>query len=155
RLVHARPHPDPLPEGEGEEMPPPADDPRSDQQLIAAINAGDAGAFDSLYYRYRDRVLRLAVRFTGDHDDALDVLQETFAYLFRKFPGFLLTSRMTTFLYPAVRNLSLAARRKRRGAKSLDEEMAGFAIADPDLARSELAAAMASLSAAHREAVLL
>ena len=53
-------------------MPPP-DDPRNDQQLIAALNAGDAAAFDALYYRYRDRVLRLAVRFTGNHDDALDV----------------------------------------------------------------------------------
>src|SRR4051812_38075851 len=106
-------------------MPPP-DDPRSDQQLIAAINAGDSSAFDALYYRYRDRVLRLAVRFTGNHDDALDVLQETFAYVYRKFPGFVLTSRMTTFLYPAVRNLALAARRKRRGNEPLDESLPGF-----------------------------
>jgi len=134
---------------------PPLDDPRNDQELIAAINAGDAAAFDALYYRYRDRVLRLAVRFTGHHDDALDVLQETFAYLFRKFPGFVLTSRMTTFLYPAVRNLSLAARRKRRGFEAIEGEMPGLAVADPELARSELAAAMANLSAAHCEVVLL
>jgi len=135
-------------------MPPP-DDPRNDQQLIAALNAGDVAAFDALYYRYRDRVLRLAMRFAGNHDDALDVLQETFAYLFRKFPGFVLTSRMTTFLYPAVRNLSLAARRKRRGVGTLDEDVPGLSIADPELARSELAAAMANLSPAHREVVLL
>jgi RNA polymerase sigma-70 factor (ECF subfamily) len=136
-------------------MPPPAD-PRSDQQLIADINTGDAAAFDALYYRYRDRIVRLAVRFTGDQDDALDVLQETFAYLFRKFPGFVLTAQITTFLYPVVRNLSLAARRKRRrAAETLDEAMAGFVAADPELARSDLAAAMAGLSAAHREVVLL
>src|SRR5205823_10785951 len=138
--------------GEGAmQMPPPAD-PRSDQELIADINAGDAAAFDALYYRYRDRALRLAVRFTGDHDDALDVLQETFAYLFRKFPGFVLTAQMTTFLYPVVRNLSLAARRKRRSTEAINEEMPGFVAAgDAEAARSELAAAMANLSAVHRE----
>src|SRR5437764_7816207 len=127
---------------------PPADDPRTDQQLIAAINAGDAAAFDALYYRYRDRVLRLAARFTGDRADALDVLQETFAYLFRKFPGFVLTAQMTTFLYPVVRNLSLAMRRKRdAAAQPLDEQVPGVVTSvDPSAQRSELADAMANLS---------
>jgi RNA polymerase sigma-70 factor (ECF subfamily) len=72
---------------------------RTDQELIAALNAGDASAFDALYYRYRDWVVRLAYRFTRDRDDALDALQDTFAYLARKFPGFVLTASMTTFLY--------------------------------------------------------
>ena len=91
-------------------MPPPQD-PRSDHDLIAALNAGDAAAFDALYYRYRDRILRLAYRFTANHADAQDVLQETFSYLHKKFPGFRLTAAMTTFLYPVVRNLSLEIRR--------------------------------------------
>src|SRR5215813_2253215 len=87
-------------------------DARSDQQLIAAINGGDAAAFDVLYLRYRDWVAGLASRFTGDHDAALDVLQETFLYVLKKFPGFRLTANFKTFLYPAVRNLSIATRRK-------------------------------------------
>jgi RNA polymerase sigma-70 factor (ECF subfamily) len=136
-------------------MPPP-DDPRSDQQLIAAINSGDASGFDALYYRYRERVMRLAVRFTGNHADALDVLQETFAYLYRKFPGFVLTAQMTTFLYPVVRHLSLALRRKRHAAaQPLDEQMSGFVAVDPEASRSELAAALANLPAAQRDVVLL
>ena len=88
-------------------------DSRSDRELVRALNAGDVSAFDALYYRYRDWVVRLAHRFTGNADDALDVLQETFSYVFRKFPGFRLTASMTTFLYPVVKNLSIAARRKR------------------------------------------
>ena len=88
-------------------------DPRTDSDLIAASNAGDAGAFEGLYYRYRDWVVRLALRFTGHHEDALDVLQDTFAYLLRKLPALRLSARMTTFLYPVVRNLALARRRKR------------------------------------------
>ena len=138
-------------------MPPPPD-PRSDHHLVVALNAGDASAFDALYFRYRDRILRLAFRFTGNDADAQDVLQETFAYLYRKVPHLKLTAGVTTFLFPVVRNLSVAARRKRRrggSAETLDE-LPGFAAAvDPDQSRAELAAAMANLSPAHREAVLL
>jgi len=85
---------------------------QSDVELIAAINAGDHSAFEVLYYRYRDWVIGLASRFTSDADIALDVMQETFLYFLRKFPGFQLTANLKTFLYPAVRNLSIAAREK-------------------------------------------
>jgi RNA polymerase sigma-70 factor (ECF subfamily) len=85
---------------------------RSDLELVAAINSGDAAAFEVLYFRHRDWVTGLAYRFTGDSDAALDVLQDTFLYFLKKFPGFRLTANLKTFLYPAVRNLSIAARRK-------------------------------------------
>ena len=105
-------------------MAAPVDDPlksnsRSDQELIAAINNGDSGAFELLYYRHRDWVVSLAYRFTGDRELALDVLQETFLYFLRKFPGFILTAQLKTFLYPAVRNLSISA----RGIKILPFEL--------------------------------
>jgi RNA polymerase sigma-70 factor (ECF subfamily) len=88
-------------------------DSRSDQQLVADANAGEVEAFEVLYTRHRDWVLRIAYRFTRDRDDALDVLQETFIYLAGKFPGLKLTARLTTFLYPAVRNIAITHRRKR------------------------------------------
>src|SRR5215213_1182453 len=121
----------------------------SDQQLVEALNRGDVRAFDAIYFRYRDWVVRLALRFTGNHDDALDVLQETFAYVFRKFPGFRLTASMTTFLYPVVKNLSFAARRKRTRMASTDAvetpDPAAPADVDPSRERSELHAMMAAL----------
>jgi DNA-directed RNA polymerase specialized sigma24 family protein len=49
----------------------------SDEELIAAANNGEPEAFETLYYRYRDWVYRLAGRFTFTDADALDVLQET------------------------------------------------------------------------------
>src|SRR5438093_11805475 len=98
-------------------------DARTDLELIAAINAGDAAAFEALYFRYRDWVAGLAYRFTGDSDAALDVLQETFLYFLRKFPGFRLTANLKTFLYPAVRNLSIAARRKAQRYQATEAEL--------------------------------
>jgi RNA polymerase sigma-70 factor (ECF subfamily) len=138
-------------------LPPPAD-PRSDVELVAALNAGDVSAFNALYYRHRDWVARLAVRFTGHDDDALDVLQETFAYLLRKFPGFRLTCAMTTFLYPVVKHLSLAARRKRlrlSGDETALEAAPARDVAGPGSARAELAAVLASLPETHREVLLM
>src|SRR5439155_23579817 len=94
-----------------------------DLDLIAAINRGDLSAFETLYYRYRDWVLTLACRFTGDPDIALDVMQETFLYFLGKFPGFRLTANLKTFLYPAVRNLSITAREKSRRIQATQSEL--------------------------------
>ncbi len=157
------------------------DDPRDDQALIAAINRGDPAAFEALYYRYRDWVVRLARRFTGNDADALDVLQDTFAYLLGKFPGFRLTARMTTFLYPAVKHLALVARSKGRHRRDRSDrsdrsdpsnqsnesnqsnlrcnepldQLPAPPAPDPASSRSELAAVMAALPETHREVVLM
>ena len=131
---------------------------RTDLELIAAINAGDDAAFEALYFRYRDWVSALAWRFTGDHSAALDVLQETFLYLLRKFPGFRLTASLKTFLYPAVRNLSIAARRKAERYQASESQMAAWENLPAPInayAGDELAAALSALSAEHREVLLL
>lgn len=135
----------------------PLPDPRSDEALIDALNGGDVAAFDALYHRYRDWVVRLAHRTTGSSDLALDVLQETFTYLLGKFPAFRLTAKMTTFLYPVVKNLSIAARRKAGRFATDAEALDGAAAksAPEGATRAELAAAMASLSEERREVVLM
>jgi RNA polymerase sigma-70 factor (ECF subfamily) len=127
-----------------------ADDPRSDQQLV---NEGD---FDTLYFRYRDWVASLAYRITRNHDDALDVLQETFAYLARKLPTLHLAASMKSLLYPAVRNLSLELIRKRRRTPHDDLvlDLVPGALEAND-ARAELSAVLSSLPPTHREVVLM
>jgi RNA polymerase sigma-70 factor (ECF subfamily) len=131
-------------------------DERSDQQLVAALNGGDRSAFDSIYYRYRDWVGRLALRISGNQEDALDVIQETFSYLFRKFPGFSLSAKMTTFLYPVVKNLSIAARKRRRREGS--EENAPEPFVSPDAVGGggeELAQVLRTLGEPQREVLLM
>ena len=131
---------------------------KSDQELIDLANKGDSDAFEVLYYRNRDWVYHLAWRFTGSRQDALDVLQETFAYLLGKFPGFELTASMTTFLYPVVKHLSCAMRNKNRRFTSAEEiscELTGPESKETDNHRSELAAVLAGLSDEQREVVLM
>jgi RNA polymerase sigma-70 factor, ECF subfamily len=131
-------------------------DTRTDLQLIAAINVGDAAAFEALYFRHRDWVVKLAMRFTVSEDLALDVMQETFIYFLKKFPGFKLTANLKTFLYPAVKNLSMAARQKAQRYQSTEHEQETLAqFAATDAPPDELSVVLANLSEEHREVLLL
>ncbi len=139
-------------------MPAPRDDTRSDEQLVAAINAGEVAAFEALYGRHRDWVVRLAFRFTVDRDLALDVMQETFLYVLEKFPGFELKARFTTFLYPVVRHLAITHQQRARRYIAADDALKEVPAAEgaphPD-PREELACAMKRLGQEHREVVLM
>lgn len=131
--------------------------------LLARIGAGDLTAFDELYAAHRDWVHRLAWRFSGDAEDALDVLQETFAYLVGKLPTLSLRGRLTSFLYPVVKHLSAAARRKRQrhagSEHALDDLLAqgqgesGETVAARQ--RRELLELVRALPEPQREVVLL
>lgn len=81
---------------------------------MRAINRGDVEAFAELYRRHRDWVVSLAWRFTDDRELALDVMQEVFAHLLTRFPGFRLTAKMRTYLYPVVRSVAATHLRRRR-----------------------------------------
>jgi len=131
---------------------------RTDQQLIQDVVRGRVDAFEILYRRYRDWVHRLAWRITGDEDLALDVLQETFAYLVRKLPALDLTAKLTTFLYPAVRHLALNALRDRQRATGSDQDLAELAVASPEsrtLALDDLTQVLAQLPREQRQIVLM
>ena len=102
---------------------------------------------------------RLAYRFTSHHDDALDVVQETFAYFAQKFPGFRLEAKLTTFLYPAVKHLSIAADKKRKRFAPNEDDGPEREAPPPETSlessRAELGVIVANLPESHREVLLL
>ena len=138
------------------------DDPRSDNALIAACNDGNAReaarAFEILYQRHKDYVLRVALRFVPDTDTALDVLQETFLYLLRRFPptgpGINLTAKLTTLLYPVAKNTALTALRRtnRFPAAEVEPDELGTTGA---AATGDAAAVIDALPVRQREVLLL
>jgi len=128
-----------------------------DRRWIEEIRRGDERAFEELYHEHREWVFRLALRLTGRHADALDVLQECFAYPLRKLPVLDLRVGLRTFLYPAVQHLSANAR-QRAGRAHADEEALERAPArDPGAGteRDQLAAALRRLPEAQREVLLM
>jgi RNA polymerase sigma-70 factor (ECF subfamily) len=138
-------------------------DRRSDEELVATCNVGDAQeaarAFETLYRRHRDFVLRVARRFTRDRELALDALQETFAYLLRKFPpageGLTLTARLSTLLYPVAKSSTIDAVRKARRYVGVDDEVLAELPAEPAAEAQPIDAALAALSPERREVLTL
>jgi RNA polymerase sigma-70 factor, ECF subfamily len=134
----------------------PTPDPRTDSELVRAINAGEDDAFEALYRRYRDWVHQQAYRQTGDHDAALDVVQDTFLYLVGKVPHLRLTASVRTFLYPVVKHLAQAARRKAGRFHSDADALAALpAPSQEPRSRADLIAALSGLPESHREVVLM
>jgi RNA polymerase sigma-70 factor (ECF subfamily) len=138
-------------------------DRRSDEELVAICNGGNAPdaarAFEALYRRHRDFVLRVARRFTRDRELALDALQETFAYLLHKFPpagdGLVLTARLSTLLYPAAKNAAITAVRKARRSAGAGDAMLEDLPAEATADVEPIDAALAALSPERREVLTL
>jgi len=134
---------------------------RTDADLVHLCNTAASpvatAAFAALYRRHRTYVLRIAARFAGDRDTALDALQETFAWLLRQFPpvgeGLTLTGKLTTLIYPVAKHCALDLRRQgRRDTTGLDipEQPA-----PPASSANDLEAVFAALSEDHREVLVL
>jgi RNA polymerase sigma-70 factor (ECF subfamily) len=91
-----------------------------DAELVAACSRADhdgfEAAFEELFTRYRERVHAIAFRVTGSATDALDVVQDSFALVFRKLHCFRGESRFSTWLFRIVVNCSVDHRR-RAGAR--------------------------------------
>ena len=130
---------------------------QDDQSLIARANFGDEDAMRALYDTHKDFCVNLAVKYLDDRDEALDVLQETFKYLFSKFPGFVLTCQLRTFLFPVVRNLCLSRLRKKKpnvDSKVLDLQEAKE-LRDPEVDKIRVSEMVANLGEEHREVILM
>ena len=107
-------------EGDGESTPP--DD---DAALVEAHIAGDPGAFGELFRRHRDRLWAVALRTTGNPEDAADALQDAMVSAFRRADSFRGDAAVTTWLHRIVVNASLdrLRRRKVRAADALPDDL--------------------------------
>lgn len=125
----------------------------SDADLLRAFARGDASAFQKLYERHRDFVLRVALRFGGpDPNDAYDVLQETFTWLIRRAPDLELAHRLSTLLYPVARHLAADGRR-RNARQPVPLEGVHEPVADLAADDEGLRDWISVLSASHQEVV--
>jgi RNA polymerase sigma-70 factor (ECF subfamily) len=96
----------------------------SDNQLILNAQNGDVLAFEELIYRYDKMVLRIALKYTGDSEDAKDIYQEVFIKVFNSLSKFQFKSEFSTWLFRIVSNTCITFKRKYAKANhfSLDDE---------------------------------
>lgn len=65
-----------------------ADDDDADERLARWAANGDRAAFGQLIVRYKEPLYRLLRRLTGQPEDALDLVQETFIALWQSLPRY-------------------------------------------------------------------
>jgi RNA polymerase sigma-70 factor (ECF subfamily) len=96
-----------------------------DRSLLAAHVAGDPQAFGVLFGRHRDRLWAVALRTTGDPEEAADALQDGMVSAFRRAGSYRGDAAVTTWLHRIVVNACLdrLRRRKVRLADTLPEDL--------------------------------
>jgi len=101
------------------------DEASSDRELLDAHVAGDPEAFGRLFARHRDRLWAVALRTTGDREEAADALQDALVAAFRRAEGYRGDAKVTTWLHRIVVNAALdrLRRRRSRAAASLPDDL--------------------------------
>jgi RNA polymerase sigma-70 factor, ECF subfamily len=132
-----------------------------DDALLARHADGDKAAFGVLVTRHRDRAWAVALRTTGNPNDAADAVQDAFVKAYRTVGSFRGDALFTTWLHRIVVNACLDQMRKTRARPTspLDEDTA--AVADPadPIGRTELGhdvvSALSRISVDQRTAIVL
>jgi RNA polymerase sigma-70 factor (ECF subfamily) len=142
----------------------------TDEQLLAAAQAGDRAALEDLLERYQRHVFRFGLRMCGEEEDAKDVLQDTLLAAAQSVRDFRGASSVSTWLYAIARSFCLRKRRTSKFAPDHVESLEGVtreAAAVPDAGRGpeedvgggqvkqQLAVAIAALDPKHREVLVL
>jgi RNA polymerase sigma-70 factor (ECF subfamily) len=99
-----------------------------DRDLIDALGHGDRGGAEELLATYGDRAYRLAIRVTGNAEDAEEVVQDAFVSVIRKIDTFRGESAFGSWLYRIVANAAYQKLRSKRGRDHLplDEAKPAF-----------------------------
>ena len=92
-------------------------------KLLAALQAGDDAAYESLVRLYSPRMLAVARRFLRQEQDAQDAVQEAFVSAFKAIDRFEGNSKIATWLHRIVVNASLMKirSRKRRPERPIED----------------------------------
>lgn len=93
----------------------------AEKAIIRRAKAGDSRAFESLVVKHQRGIYHLAMRMMRNHQDADEVVQETFIKAYSNLESFSEEFKFYTWLYRIAMNTSLTMLKQRhRSNQSLD-----------------------------------
>ncbi|MBK7390348.1 MAG: RNA polymerase sigma factor [Bacteroidetes bacterium] len=87
------------------------------------LQHADNAAFAHLINKHKTMAFNIALRITGNREDAEEVAQDAFIKVFHALPGFKGDSKFTTWLFRIVYNLAISKTRKKSlFSQSVDDD---------------------------------
>lgn len=143
-----------------------------EMNIIYRVLSGDTNAFEALVIENQRQVYTLALKMTGNEEDAYDISQDAFVKAYRSLPKFRGDSKFSVWLYRLTSNLCLdfLRSRKRRAAFSTsytndededreleipDERFSPETVLEKNELRISVNAAMAALPEDYRQILIL
>ena len=140
--------------------------------IVRNVLGGDANAFETLVLEYEKNVYNIALRMTGNSEDAADMTQEAFIKAYNSLQSFRGDSKFSVWLYRIVSNVCLDFLRSknRRPTVSLsvedddgedaqldvaDESQSPELLLDRKLTRDSVRRGLDSLPPDYRQILLL
>jgi RNA polymerase sigma-70 factor (ECF subfamily) len=117
----------------------------TDAALVELCLAGRKDSYGELVERHKDRVFHLALRMTGDRDEATDLAQETFIRAYRKLGMYNSEYAFGSWLLSICANLGknrLRSDARRRKAQEIHVELFPRTPEPPNPQRAALEAAL-------------
>ena len=146
---------------------------KAEWELVERAKQGDEESFAALVEQNQGRIYNLALRMTGNPDDALELSQEAFLNAWKGLGKFQGDSSFATWLYRLTSNVCIdfLRREKRRSALSMtislddeeearqaelpDERFSPHVEAERRERQETLRAGLSTLSAEHRRVLIL
>ena len=146
--------------------------PEEEKTTIQKVVDGDKNAYEKLVLFNQKNVYNLALKMTGNEEDALDISQEAFFKAYRQLSSFRGESRFSVWLYRLTHNLCIDFLRKKprslvTSLTSVDDSGEIRDLEIPDVRnlpedsafrselRREIATSIESLGQKHREIFMM
>ncbi|HYW34926.1 MAG TPA: sigma-70 family RNA polymerase sigma factor [Balneolaceae bacterium] len=91
----------------------------SDEDLMESFQAGYDEAFDILVARFKDRLHNFLYRYTHNHQDCEDLVQETFLRVYRSKHSYERVAKLSTWMYTIALNLAKSLYKKKQRMQTI------------------------------------
>ena len=116
-------------------------------ELIRNPSSREAG-FRDLVVRYQERLYQMIIRRVGSHEDADDILQNTFIKIFRHIESFEGRAELFTWMYRIAGNEVINFQKRNQRKKTIELDPSVNLKADAYIDEADIAPAMEKMIAA-------
>lgn len=86
----------------------------NDEDVMEQLQDGVMQAFDIIVHRYKDRLHNFLYRYTHNHEDCEDLVQETFLRVYRSRYSYQRIAKLSTWIYTIALNLAKSMYKKKQ-----------------------------------------